>query len=241
MGTAVEGGHLAANPCKGMRLPRRSEHEVEEMVILTPAEWAIIDAELGVGVYAHYRPLFRTLVATGMRWGEAGALRVRDLNLRGEDPTISIVRALKRDEKSRSYIGPTKTRRSRRTISIGPELVEELRDVAATKMPDDLLFTTRTGSPLNPSHERERVWLPAVRRAQDPEKYGDERVTVTPRIHDLRHTHASWLIAAGVDLLTVQRRLGHESITTTADTYSHLLPGQQRAASAAISAALGGR
>jgi len=43
------------------------------------------------------------------------------------------------------------------------------------------------------------------------------------RIHDLRHTHASWLIAAGRPLPSIQRRLGHESITTTVDTYGHLM------------------
>ncbi|WP_353650964.1 site-specific integrase [Nakamurella sp. A5-74] len=237
---AVDRRHLAANPCKGVRLPRRSEHESQEMVFLTPTEWQIIDGELGVGVYSFYRPLFRTLINTGMRWGEVGAMRPRDLNLRSDDPSISIMRALKRDENSRSYIGPTKTRRFRRTISIPVDLAEQLRELTVGKGAEDLLFTTRTGSMLNPSHERTRVWLPAVRRAQDVEKYGDRAVQVTPRIHDLRHSHASWLIAAGVDLLTVQRRLGHESITTTADRYSHLLPGQQRAASAAIAAALSG-
>ena len=238
--TAVGRGHVAANPCKGVRLPRRSDHESQEMVFLTPPEWQIIDAELGDGTYAFYRPLFRTLINTGMRWGEAGALRPRDLNLRSDDPSISIVRAVKRDENSQSYIGPTKTRRSRRTISIPVDLAEQLRELTAGKGAEDLVFTTRTGSMLNPSHARSRVWLPAVRRAQDVEKHGDRAVQVTPRIHDLRHSHASWLIAAGVDLLTVQRRLGHESITTTADRYSHLLPGQQRAASAAIAAALAG-
>ena len=53
------------------------------------------------------------------------------------------------------------------------------------------------------------------------------RLTKRPRVHDLRHTHASWMIAAGVDLFILQRRLGHESITTTTETYAHLLPDQQ--------------
>ena len=52
-------------------------------------------------------------------------------------------------------------------------------------------------------------------------------------MHDLRHTHASWMIAAGTDLFVLQRRLGHESITTTTETYAHLLPDQQAAAAAA--------
>ena len=66
------------------------------------------------------------------------------------------------------------------------------------------------------------------------------RLTKRPRVHDLRHTHASWMIAAGVDLFVLQRRLGHESITTTTETYAHLLPDQQAAAAAAAGRALSG-
>ena len=61
---------------------------------------------------------------------------------------------------------------------------------------------------------------------------------VRPRIHDLRHTHVSWLIAQGVQLPAISRRLGHESITTTIDRYGHLLPevddGLVRALAAAM-------
>jgi len=45
-----------------------------------------------------------------------------------------------------------------------------------------------------------------------------------PRIHDCRHTHASWLVGAGMEIFQLSRRLGHESVTTTMDRYSHLLP-----------------
>jgi integrase len=57
----------------------------------------------------------------------------------------------------------------------------------------------------------------------------------TPRIHDLRHSHASWLIAAGVPLPAIQRRLGHESITTTIDRYGHLAPEMDDTIVAALS------
>ena len=58
------------------------------------------------------------------------------------------------------------------------------------------------------------------------------------RVHDLRHTHASWLIAAGVPLPVIQRRLGHESITTTVDRYGHLAPDSDVAVLAALDAQL---
>jgi len=65
------------------------------------------------------------------------------------------------------------------------------------------------------------------------------RLTKRPRVHDLRHTHASWMLAAGTDLFVLQRRLGHESITTT-EAYAHLMPDQQNAAADAAAKALSG-
>jgi len=61
-----------------------------------------------------------------------------------------------------------------------------------------------------------------------------------PRIHDLRHTHASWLIAAGVPLPYIQQRLGHENISTTVDLYGHMLPDMQNATAQAASQAMSG-
>lgn len=55
------------------------------------------------------------------------------------------------------------------------------------------------------------------------------RLTKRPRVHDVRHTHASWMLAAGTGLFVLQRRLGPESITTTTETYAHLMPDQQKA------------
>ena len=55
-----------------------------------------------------------------------------------------------------------------------------------------------------------------------------------PRVRDLRHTHASQLIAAGVPLTVIQRRLGHESIKTTSDTYGHLAADADVAAAAVL-------
>jgi integrase len=60
------------------------------------------------------------------------------------------------------------------------------------------------------------VWVPALLRAKEA------GLTKKPRVHDLRHTNASWLIQAGVPLTVVQRHLGHESIQTTSDGYGHL-------------------
>ncbi len=91
------------------------------------------------------------------------------------------------------------------------------------------MFTTRDGRVVHHANFRQRVWLPALERAP-----GVPRL----RIHDLRHTHVAWLIAAGIPLPVIQRRLGHESIKTTVDTYGHLAPDLQRQAAATANAAL---
>lgn len=223
--SAVRDGLIKSNPCRGLKLPRRNDHESDEMRFLTHDEWRLIDTELGNVVGGYYQLLFRTLAGTGMRWGEVAALRVSDFTLSTDPPTIRITRALKRDENSQPYVGTTKTRRSKRTISITDTLAEQIADRIAGMPQTAVVFDSRSGAPLHLSNIRTRAWWKAVAAAG---------VTPRPRIHDLRHSHASWLLAAGVDMFTVQRRLGHESIKTTVDRYSHVLPTQQRAAAEAL-------
>jgi integrase len=237
--TARKAGHRPDNPCHGLRMPRRSEHSAVEMVFLTHGQWAALDTELGQVCDGYYQLLFRALAGTGARWGEAAALQVGDLTFTSTPPTVRIARALRRDENSRPYIGPTKTPRSRRTISLPEKLAAELAASAKGRPPADRVFNGHTGAPLHHSNIRLRAWLPAVNAAMNANTHGQHALTVVPRIHDLRHSHASWLFEAGVDILTVQRRLGHESITTTADRYGHLMPGQQIAAAAALNGVFG--
>jgi integrase len=66
-------------------------------------------------------------------------------------------------------------------------------------------------------------------------------LTKTPRFHDLRHTHAAWLISAGVPLPVIQRRLGHKSIQITVDVYGGLLVETHQVADLAIERALSGQ
>jgi integrase len=230
--TAVKAGHCPSNPCRGVRLPRR-DHSAE-MVFLSPQQWTTLDTELGKISDGYYQLMFRTLAYTGMRWGEVTALQVGDLMLNSKPPMIRISRALRRDENSRPYIGPTKTNRSKRTISIHQALADELRDNTKGKPPGRLVFPSHAGSTLHSSNVRVRAWLPAVNASMNDEEYGAASLTVQPRVHDLRHSHASWLFSQGLDLLAVQRRLGHESITTTADRYGHLLLQQQVAVADAL-------
>ncbi|MYT99967.1 MULTISPECIES: site-specific integrase [unclassified Streptomyces] len=205
----------ASNPCAKTRLPRLDGAEdEEEMVFLEREEWAWIYECLSDDA----KDLGEALAETGLRWGEVTALQPRDLRRRNGRPAIRVQRAWKKDEDGKSILGAPKTRKARRTVVITWRLDRVLRHRAKGLARDALLFTGPEGGKWDPGTFRRLRWLPAIELAA--EKFG---LLKRPRIHDLRHSHASWLIAAKVPLPAVQGRLGHESITTTVDRYGHLL------------------
>jgi len=241
MTTAVRLGYRADNPCVGVVLPK-SVATRDEMTVLTRDEFALLLSK----VAGFYQPLVLTLVATGLRWGEATALTAGDVDLAARPATLRVTKAWKRDADRRWYVGPPKTKRARRTVSLPDELVDVLLPLVAGRAPDALLFTNTVGKQLSSSRFWTTTWTPALDAACKPTLADGSpdpdapRLTKRPRVHDLRHTHASWMIAAGTDLFVLQRRLGHESITTTTETYAHLLPDQQRAAADAAGRAMAG-
>jgi integrase len=162
-----------------------------------------------------YRPVIVTLALTGLRWGELTGLAVRHVDPMGKPATVTVRQSLQRQRDGSYALGPPKTRTSRRTISIPRSLVETLIPLWTGRDGEEFLFTSRRGTPLRHQNFYDRVWKPSVQRAG---------LVAGLRIHDLRHTHASWLISAGRPLPSIQRRLGHRSITTTIDRYGHLLP-----------------
>src|SRR5664279_4939807 len=210
------------------------------------------------------RDLLRVMVGTGLRFGEVTALWVEDIGLtkrtlsvrkawnrQGEDGQTQIPQWLTKrisdkHEMRGHYLGIPKTSKSRRTITIAPSVVTILRRAMKGKSPDDFVFTTAArstssaalrwtgGRPIHAGDFSDQRWLPALKAA---EAAGFAK-RFTP--HDLRHTHVAWLIAAGVPLPNIQQRLGHESITTTIDTYGHLLPQGNDLIDAALDAGLGG-
>jgi integrase len=110
---------------------------------------------------------------------------------------------------------PLKTRASRRTIDLSPALVQTLLAFPAGDDSElDYVFRSQAGGPLDPDNV-DRAFKPHLTLAELPDEI---------RFHDLRHTHASLLIAAGVHPKAIQARLGHTSITTTLNRYGHLMP-----------------
>jgi integrase len=169
-----------------------------------------------------------TLVRTGLRKGEALALSVLDVHLDTEHPSIGVNKAIKHAHDGNHRIGATKTRAGMRTVVIDDELADMLRAHVSGRAPYEPLFPEHGN---DGTWQRNR-WVPAIAAALLPEPR-------RPRVHDLRHTHASWLLAARVPLFEVSKRLGHSDIQTTANIYGHL--DTHAMSSDAIGKAMGGR
>lgn len=198
---AVHARLIPANPTARTNLPPDVS---TEMRFLTPPE----AGRLVAATPEHWRPLVLFFLGTGCRWGEAIGLRGRHLDLLGKRATIVINT---QEVSGRLVDEEPKSRRSRRTISLPMPTCEALAAVADAGR-DERVFRGPKGGQIS----RKRfypVWWATRDAIGAPEL----------RIHDLRHTHAAWLISAGVPLTAVSRRLGHASITVTSDRYGHLL------------------
>jgi integrase len=230
---AVEHKLRDDNPAWKTRITRG---EKREGVFLTPEEFSTIlyftpDRYVGFLMF---------LAGTGCRWGEATALTWGKLNLTGTPPTVRIDKAWKRAPRGQKVLKQPKSKKSNRTVSLTPDVIAALGEPGPA---DELVFPSRTGKAMMHSSFRSNVWLPLMARAHDEklcEEAGVEVLRKNPNPHDLRHSHASWLIAAGVPLPFVQARLGHENITTTVGTYGHLQPDAHMQMADAIGSTLSG-
>jgi len=220
--TAVQEGLIHRSPTVGIKLGRRSDHERVDHRYLTIAEFS----RVLLATPDHWRPLVIFLGGTGVRWGEAVALEVGDLDLDAEVPIVRVVKAEKADPErpGRVIVGPTKSKKGRRTITLPPAVVDTLRPLTDGRDRTERLFLAPKGGPVRHRTFYRDLWLKVILPAAKLEGV---------RLHDLRHSHVAWLIADGVILPVIQSRLGHEKITTTIDTYGHLLPDLQRAAAEA--------
>jgi integrase len=233
---AVKAELRTRNPCELTDLPRADDETSEDAEFLTPQEVAGLRS-----CFTDRRDQLLVTIkyGTGLRWGELTALQPRDVVGRGEPrPKLKVQRAWKRDDKGGYYLGPPKTRRSRRTIRISPTVLDAIVELGLDRLgKEELLITGSTpGCRLHYSTFGDR-WARAVKRAKTA---GLLPTYKDPTPHDLRHSHAAALISSGHSLTYIQRRLGHESIKTTSDIYGHLLPEADDDAMDSIEAALSG-
>lgn len=204
---AVDAGLLLANPAKEIRIPRAVEGERYYLSVKQ-------SEALATAIGGFYAPLIRVFTYCGLRWGEASALRVRDVDLdRGR---LQVVKAFtsvggKRVEKD------TKSN-ERRSVPFPAMLRGDLEELTEGRPAQDRLFTTPGGAPLNASNFRQREYSPALVRAG--ELAGAPLPPVT--VHQLRHTAASLAVSAGANVKAIQRMLGHKSAAVTLNIYADL-------------------
>lgn len=202
------------NPCRGIALPK-DDHTEEIATFLTMDEWVMLSTFLR----APYLQLFLFLAHTGLRFSEATALFARDFTTDQFGTTsFRVNRAWTRNKGKVAVLGRPKTQESRRTVVVNATIFKQIEPLlAASKRSGNHVFLNTRGDCID-HRAAWHVWDRAVTKAQDA------GLPKRPRIHDLRHSNASWLLQAGLDLYKLQRHLGHKSITTTVDRYSHLLP-----------------
>jgi len=233
-------GIVSDNPMAGVRVPRQARAQARP---LPDAAVLAIDAEADAALSSggRTRTDVRRLACataawlalrTGLRVGEVCALRTCDLRASVGDLQVSGT-VVERGGVRRQ--GMPKSASGRRNVAIGPEVVERLRDVMRVEQTlvgelggDDPLLTW-TGGFMRPSAVSR--WLSSSR-----ERLGLPRWA---RFHTLRHTHVSHLIAAGVDIMVIKERLGHQDVATTLRNYGHMMPGRDRVAADVTSAGLG--
>ena len=172
-----------------------------------------------------HRLLFELIAETGVRKGEALGLTWQDVGL--DTATLTTTHQLQRSQRVR-----LKTDRSRRTIEITRTLAHQLRAhrlASPHSQPHDLVFAGPSGRGMDP-----RGVLRIIQRAADHAGLGEltdhtgRVILPTPDVHDLRHTHASALIAAGWDIEEVSARLGHADTSTTLRAYAHAYDAARR-------------
>lgn len=208
--------------------------EPRDMRILDAAEVPVVLHKLE-GNRLH--PIVSLALATGMRRGELLALRLEDVDL--EAAALRVERSLEETNDGLRFKGP-KTKHGKRTISLPATAVTVLREHRVKLLeqrlllglgrpePDALLFGELDGAPRSPANLT-AAWRWACKSLRLP----------LVSFHALRHTHASSLIAAGVDIVTVSRRLGHANPTITLNVYAHLFADTDASAATAIEKILG--
>lgn len=215
MDQALRWGLIGRNVVDLVRAPRVKRFTATTLTPEQAREFLDVAADHRLGA------LFSVALAVGLRLGEALGLEWQDIDT--TKGTLRVRQALQLVD-GKLVLGETKSEKSRRSVALPEFAVQVLkrhrvkqkkeRLAAGSKwQASDFVFTTTVGTPLDDRNVR-RAFHALLAEAELP------RI----RIHDLRHTCASLLLAQGVHAKVVQEILGHSQISLTLDTYSHVLP-----------------
>ena len=228
--TAVKQGTIKRNILDAVIAPKVIKKEVEVWDTETRAKAMTILRE------SQYGDFYQLGLMTGMRRGELAGLKWASVNLASKH--LQVVNTLQRITGQGLMNGQPKTERSRRSIALSADTVSLLHEIRGKQITQQLevadawtdsgyVFTHPDGMPIDPNLAT-RAFKKVVTTSGLP------KLT----IHGLRHTHATILLEQGVNPKVVSERLGHASVATTMDIYSHVLPDMQEKAALAIDAAL---
>jgi integrase len=227
---AVRWDRLLRNPCDAADPPRVGADLEEKTQAWTNLELRkFLDTVKNERLY----PLWLTLAMTGLRRGEALALRWGDLDL--ERARLSVRRSLVPINGTVEVHEP-KTSRGRRLVALDPFTVSVLQAWSRRQKEEHLewgpawsdsglVFTRADGKLIHPERVS-KAFRAAVKRSGLPQIH----------LHDLRHTHATLALAAGVHPKVVSDRLGHATVAITLDIYSHAIPALSEQAAATVAA-----
>ena len=201
---AVRDRLLHSNPARGASLPRKVPRR---HMYLSHQQVELLAREA-----KSKASLVRFLCYTGLRWGEATALRVRDVDL--DRRRLRVIENAVRVN-GHILVGTPKTHHTR-VVPIPPFLSTEIAALMEGQAESALVFSSK-GAYLQQPTAKGGWYVAAVKRAQaaDP-------TFPRPTIHDLRHTAASLAVSAGANVKAVQRMLGHASAAMTLDVYTDL-------------------
>jgi len=216
---AIEDGLVNHNPAlrpsKLIQVPKRGErvevftHE-EELVVLQTAQEKC----------PHYYPFILCLFRTGLREGEAVALRPEDLDLNHRYMLIQ-------RNFTAGRMSDTPKSGRRRTVDLSQDLITVLRETLVVREAEAMLqgspkegwlFPATQGGIIRSNNFRDRVWKPLLKAAGLPYRW----------VHATRHTFATRMIMGGANLVYVQKQLGHSSIQITVDLYTHWIDRSER-------------
>ena len=212
---------LMVNPTRDLELPVPRPDEVE---VVAASEAAELLEPLPSGD----KPIWATALYAGLRYGELRALRWRAVDF--------VAGTIRIEESWDPKIGPIepKTRTSRRTTPMPNPLRELLRDhqqQCEKPAADELAFGVANGGSFNSA---------ALYRRAD-EAWREAGLSGRLRLHQARHSYASYLIAAGANAKAIAAFMGHSSITVTFDLYGHLMPGTEAEVASMLSGYLVGQ
>ncbi|HTV60659.1 MAG TPA: tyrosine-type recombinase/integrase [Verrucomicrobiae bacterium] len=217
--TAENWGYINHNPVSKTELPRRPR-ALSPKPVLQPNQVRLLTEALS----EPSRSIALLLVLTGLRIGELLALRWKAVDLAAG--TLRVIETV-----YDGHFDSPKTDRSARLIPLGAQALALFKRLQQNQVePNNLVFATRAGGPLNRHNLLRRYLKPACKRLE----FGG--ITW----HSLRHSHATMLDATGAPLGTVQALLGHSSSEITREVYLHAIPEDQRKAVASVEALIFG-